>query len=144
MSVKAIREPVINFVVYVYESFTRYFFDGDTVKEIKKQYHITDLPNGYAQTKIYYNSASLTTIYKNDNNGIIELTQGTSSNADFYIDNENSRCHTINIENIKVNIYEWENIKQAIWSNDLYVFDMILESTNLNTEDIKKIIVSIK
>ena len=34
MSVKAIREPVINFIIEVYESFTKYFFEGETAEKI--------------------------------------------------------------------------------------------------------------
>lgn len=144
MSVKAIREPVINFVVEVYESFTRYFFEGETIQEIKKKYQITDLPDGYAQTNIYESAASITIIYENVDSGKIKFTQGISGNADFYVDNENCSQQTIKVKNIKVNIYEWENSKQVIWTKDSYVFDMILDSTNFEIKDIERIIQSIK
>ena len=144
MSIKAIREPVVKFITEVYESFTRYFFDGDTVQEIKKPYKITDLPDGYTQTNIYENAVSITTIYENIDSGKIELTQGISGNTDFYIDNENCEQITFNIGDIKVDLYEWQDLKEVIWVKDVYVFDMTLESTNLEISDIEKIILSIE
>ena len=46
-SVKAIREPIIKFIKQVYESFTHYSFDGDTVEIITKEYTITQMLDGY-------------------------------------------------------------------------------------------------
>ena len=57
MSVKAIREPVINFIIEVYESFTKYFFEGETAEKIEKVYSITKLPVGFKQTQVVENDA---------------------------------------------------------------------------------------
>ena len=52
-SVKAIREPIIKFIKQVYESFTHYSFDGDTVcnstkKIVHREIEIV-LANAYNQ-----------------------------------------------------------------------------------------------
>lgn len=101
MSVKAIREPVINFVVEVYESFTRYFFDGDTTDNIDKVYTITDLPSGFTEFNKFENETNITTVYQNSNGNIIEFTQGISDNTTFNIDTENSIYKEIYVNKIK-------------------------------------------
>lgn len=144
MSIKAIREPVVKFIVEVYESFTRYFFEGDTTDEIVKEYKISKLPDGYTQTNIFENSATITTIYENNNDESISFTQCISESAEFYVDNENCVRQTINVNDIKVDIYDWEDSKQAIWTYDMYVFNLVLNTENLYVKDIEEIILSIE
>lgn len=60
-SVKAIREPIVNFFTEVYESFTRYFFEGDTVDVLTKEYSISKLPDGFTQTNKTQNDVFIIT-----------------------------------------------------------------------------------
>ena len=64
-SVKAIREPIIKFIKQVYESFTHYSFDGDTVEIITKEYTITQMLDGYEQFDKLTSENTIATTYKN-------------------------------------------------------------------------------
>lgn len=49
-SVKAIREPIVNFIKQVYEAFTHYSFEGETTDKITREYFIDEIPKGFEQT----------------------------------------------------------------------------------------------
>ena len=88
MSVKAIREPVINFIIEVYESFTKYFFEGETAEKIEKVYSITKLPVGFKQTQVVENDAGRNVTFESSEGNIIVFTQSATQNAELNIDNQ--------------------------------------------------------
>lgn len=81
MSVKAIREPVINFIIEVYESFTKYFFEGETAEKIEKVYSITKLPVGFKQTQVMESDAGRTATFESSEGNIIVFTQSATQNC---------------------------------------------------------------
>ena len=143
MSVKAIREPVINFVVEVYESFTRYFFDGDTTNNIDKVYSITNLPSGFTKVNKFENETNITVVYQNSNGNIIEFSQGISDNTTINIDTENSAYKQLYVNEIKVDVYEWDDSVCAIWNNGSYTFNLMCDNNAVTIDDIKNIIKSV-
>lgn len=144
MSIKAIREPVVKFIVEVYESFTRYFFEGDTADEIDKEYTITKLPIGYSETNKFKGRNSITTIYEDENGNKIEFIQGISNNTEFNLDFEHSNVQTIYIDNEKIELYEWDEMSCAFWTKDGYVFNLIYNPDSVTTSEIEKVISNIK
>lgn len=144
MSIKAIREPVVKFIVEVYESFTRYFFEGDTADEIDKEYTITELPIGYSETNKFKGRNSITTIYEDENGNKIEFIQGISNNTEFNLDFEHSNVQTIYIDNEKIELYEWDEMSCAFWTKDGYVFNLIYNPDSVTTSEIEKVISNIK
>ena len=144
MSIKAIREPVVKFIVEVYESFTRYFFEGDTADEIDKEYTITKLPIGYSETNKFKGRNSITTIYEDENGNKIEFIQGISNNTEFNLDFEHSNVQTIYIDNEKIELYEWDEMSCAFWKKDGYVLNLIYNPDSVTTSEIEKVISNIK
>lgn len=143
MSVKAIREPVVNFIVEVYESFTRYFFDGDTAKELKKEYVITELPTGFSQTSNDKTDISQTVILEDTNDNMIIFTQSVTENEIFDIDNQKETPKTENVNGIDIRIYTYEKDKFIFWSDNGYFFQ-ITAYGDIDDETLIQMIKSIK
>ena len=119
-SVKAIREPIVHFITETYESFTRYFFKGDTADTITKEYTLNVLPEGFVQTNKIQNEISITTILENDYGDIIEFTQTITDKTQHNFDNQNGIKYEIIDADKTIRILEGERFVQAIWVNDEY------------------------
>ena len=94
LSVKAIREPVVRFIKQIYETFTHYTFEGDTVDVITKEFNLNIVPDGFIETDRIANEISITKIYE------------------------------IIVTGITVDLYESEYIKTALWTKDGYMFNL--------------------
>ena len=143
-SVKAIREPIIKFIKQVYESFTHYSFDGDTVEIITKEYTITQKLDGYEQFDKLTSENTIATTYKNKLGDTIICTQMTTEySIGYFVDNESGEQYTETVDDIEIEFKEWYDTKTAIWANDGYVFSIDCIG-NISFEDIKQIIRTIK
>ncbi len=143
-SVKAIREPIIKFIKQVYESFTHYSFEGDTVEIITKEYTITQMLDGYEQFDKLTSENTIATTYKNKLGDTIIFTQMTTEySIGYFVDNESGEQYTETVEDIEIEFKEWYDTKTAIWANDGYVFSIDCIG-NISFEDIKQIIRTIK
>ena len=139
-SVKAIREPIIKFIKQVYESFTQYSFDGDTVETINKEYTITKMLDGYELIDKLTSDNTIATTYKNELGDTIIFTQMTTEYSTGYlVDNESGEQYTETVDSIEIDFKEWYDTKTAIWANDGYVFSIDCIG-NISFEDIKQII----
>ena len=144
ISVKAIREPIIKFIKQVYESFTQYSFDGDTVETINKEYTITKMLDGYELIDKLTSDNTIATTYKNELGDTIIFTQMTTEYSTGYlVDNESGEQYTETVDSIEIDFKEWYDTKTAIWANDGYVFSIDCIG-NISFEDIKQIIRTIK
>lgn len=143
-SVKAIREPIIEFIKQVYESFAHYSFDGDTVEFIEKEFTIHQIPYGYEQIDKTTTDNSVVTIYKNELDYTIYFLQSTTdSHTGFFVDNESGDLYTETVNGINVDFKEWYDTKTAMWVNDGYVFTINCTG-NISFEEIKQKIISIE
>ena len=143
-SVKAIREPIITFIKQVYESFTHYSFEGDTVEIITKEYTITQMLDGYEQFDKLTSENTIATTYKNKLGDTIIFTQMTTEySIGYFVDNESGEQYTETVDDIEIEFKEWYDTKTAIWANDGYVFSIDCIG-NISFEDIKQIIRTIK
>lgn len=142
LSVKAIREPVVRFIKQVYETFIHYTFEGDIQQNIKKEFSIKKLPDGFIQSDKIESDFAITTIYVNDSN-TIKFTQQSTNNANLFFDNENGTLTKVTISGINVDIYENENIKHAVWTDEGYFFKLTCIG-EINTDSITMMIESIQ
>lgn len=142
-SVKAIREPIINFIKQVYESFTYYTFGGDTVEIITKEYTITEIPDDYEQIDKTTEDNLVVTTYKNSLGNIIIFSQMTTEySIGYFVDNESGHLYVEKVGNIEVEFKEWYDTKTAMWVAEGYVFTLDCIGS-VSNEDIKQIILSI-
>ena len=121
-SVKEIREPIVNFIKRVYETFVEYSYEGDTVGIITKKYEIKELPEGFVQTQYLESEASISITYENENGDMVIFYQNITKGASFSWDNEQGKIYSKRIGSLDVEIYESDVVKQAFWIQDGYSF----------------------
>ena len=141
-SVKAIREPIINFVKQVYETFTHYSFDGDTTEIIEREYTVK-VPEDFHQTNKIESDAMISTEYTNSSNDIIDFIQMTTKHSiGFFVDNEKGDIETKTINGIEVEYKKWYDTQTVIWAKDGYVFALNCYG-NIEFETIENMIKSL-
>lgn len=142
-SVKAIREPIVNFFTEVYESFTRYFFEGDTVNTITKEYDLNVLLDGFVQTEKIESEISITKVYENNSGDIFEFIQTITDDTEATFDTQNAKKHSIIVSGMMIDIYESDYVKTALWTKDEYMFNLTCYG-NVDLDVIKEIVSNIK
>lgn len=146
-SVKAIREPIVNFIKQVYEAFTHYSFEGETTDKITREYFIDEIPKGFEQTNKTKNDNIIVTEFTNDSEDIIEFVQMTTEySLGYFVDNEYSEITKDTINGIEVEFKKWHDVQSAIWTKDGYVFaldcygninlDVMIDTTYVNNENV--------
>lgn len=146
MSVRAIREPVVEFFKEVYDTFVSYFFEGDTIDEISKTNSnettsSINLPSGFVQIDVLENKNMISTIYANEHGDTIEFVSAITDEAKITFDTEHMQHHTIYITDVKVDVYEGDGIKHAIWIEDS-TLKLITCCGNIQMESIEAMILS--
>lgn len=142
-SVKEIREPIVNFIKQVYETFIHYSFDGDTTEIITKEYTIK-VPDGFNITNKIENDALIATEYTNSSGDSIDFTQMTTAHSTgYFVDNENGTITTEYVNDIEVEFFRAYDMKQVIWTKDGYVFDITCYG-NVTFDTIKQLINSVE
>lgn len=142
-SVKAIREPIVNFFTEVYESFTRYFFEGETADTIIKEYSLNVLPDGFEQTNKIQNDISITTVLENKSGDIIEISQTITDNTQHNLDNQNGVKYEITVDGQKIQVLESDSFIQSVWIKDKYCFK-VTGYGNIDKDTLKQVIENIK
>lgn len=143
LSVKAIREPVVRFIKQIYETFTHYTFEGDTVDVITKEFNLNIVPDGFIETDRIANEISITKIYENNSGNSFELVQTITDDTEATFDTENAKKYEIIVTGITVDLYESEYIKTALWTKDGYMFNLTCYG-DITLDTIETIISNIK
>ena len=138
-----IREPIVNFIKDIHQSFIQYFFEGDTVKEISYEYQLYDLPEGFEKTEVNRNSGRTMTTYGNNMDEMIIFTQSATETLTLFIDQEQGELSTEKIGNKVVELYEHNELVTAIWTEGNYYFELTYYG-NTSREKLKDLIFSIK
>ena len=107
MSVSAIREPIVNFVLEFFEEHIDFGFSGDISQEIEYEYGFSKIPEGFELTVKNKEGGTVYTEYTNINTGdIIILTQSITDSDDISIDKEHGAITKEFIYGMEVYIYE--------------------------------------
>lgn len=142
-SVKAIREPIVNFITEVYESFTKYFFDGDTLDSVTKEFSIEALPEGFEQTDYTSNDLRITKTFENGDGDIIKLSQTITEDTEYNLDAEHGATEKIIISGKEVYIINTDEVTQAVWIEDTYMLRITYYGT-ISIDELTTIIESVK
>lgn len=141
--VKTIREPIVNFFMEVYESFTKYFFDGETAETITKEFSIKALPEGFEQTDVAKSDIHITTTYENRSGTIIEFSQTITEDTEHILDAEHGNTEKIMVSDREVHIIVTDEVTQAVWIQDVYLLRITCFG-DVDLETIKTMIDSIE
>lgn len=147
MSISAIRIPVVNFFVEIYESFISIFVDSNETNDtsvIQEIYTPQYIPENYQNSQNFSNDYEIQTTWLNTIDGkIIKINQRKLSDSQSYIDFENSNYNEMMIDQQKVYYMIRNNTIMVVWCNEQYFF-MISCPEKLGLEEIEKIICSME
>lgn len=145
LSVTAIREPVFNFFINIYEAFTSFSSSVDDINpnlSIEDVYTFEYMPDGYKISKIDIKPHRVETIWEYSGDNIILIQKLLTDNDSFYMDTENSAFSTLQIKDSTVFYSQKNGIYMILWNSNQYAFTMRC-SSSLELEEIIKIIDSI-
>lgn len=146
MSVGAVREPVVNFIVKTYEGFKRVLFSGDSLTEIDHVYAFAEVPEGFVETQRISNKEMNLVRYENgETDAVIVISQSITTNYSFSLDSENGEIKTFDTNGKEVKIYcaESQTLYSAFWVEDTYIMELTY-SGETDTSELLRLINTIK
>lgn len=146
MSVSAIREPIVNFIVEKYEIFVEFFFSGDISEQIEYEYGFSEIPDGFDLVTKTSDYDIVHSEYKNETTGDeIVFTQTITDGLSLSVDNEHGTITNESINNVEVCVYKHENGKyiQANWTSQTYSLTLIYYG-DIEKDEFLKLIESIE
>ncbi|MBQ9709669.1 MAG: DUF4367 domain-containing protein, partial [Clostridia bacterium] len=142
MTIEAVREPVVEFFVNVYEKFVEIFFGDDEIENspdaIEEIYTLGYVPEGYEfVSREIVGDIYVQTMFKKENL-TITLTQYTMQNK-ILMDNEEADFEILSEHNIKVAVINKSNSKILFWNTNKYAFRLTVSPIFSEDECIKLI-----
>ena len=146
MSVSAIREPIINFFVEIYDSFISVFVDAPAPASIaiEEKYELGYLPEGFELVDEKEWNSSNEKMYSDGNKQIkfVQLVYSSEKFAEFSFDNNYSNIEYIELNNEQI-VYAQKNSRiTLLWCDDEYMFKIIFDFI-ITKEECVKIIESL-
>lgn len=148
MSVKAIREPVIEFIEYCYEEFTRFVFgennssELDVPETIETEYAPTYIPEGYTQTSSESHLQVSSITYENSNLEKIIFMQTVVTYINWNFDTETKDYQIIDVNGMEVYYLVDDTHGYYQWFNNNYLFSLDFTG-DIKQEEVLRIISSI-
>lgn len=146
MSVSAIREPIVNFVLEFFEEHIDFGFSGDVSQEIEYEYVFSEIPEEFELTVKNNEGGTVYTEYTNTHTGdIIILTQSITDGDDISVDKEHGTITKEIIDGTEVYIYEHnsDDYFNAIMIKENYSV-MLVYYGNIEKEAFIELVKSIK
>lgn len=134
MSVKAIRKPIVRFLVETNEKFTRMLFKGqDEVvmpQTIETVYTLSGSASlaGYELTSEITETLAHFEAYKDSNGNIISLNQSVLAATYITMDSGNMFIEDVSIQSNSGKYHKNESTVNLIWSDGGYVFEITAPS----------------
>ena len=146
MTVKAVREPVVEFFANVYEKFVEIFFgEGDIAKApdaIETVYTLGFIPDGYEMDRFFIDRDMTNMTWKNENGDRLVLSQGILKGS-FTMDTEEANYQIIEWNGRKIAYVEKLGIKSFFWNSSEYEFSLTIP-TNMSEDEVLVLIDSLK
>lgn len=120
--IDAIREPIVNFIMEVADTFYDFIYNGEVTNTISYEYQLVPVPDGFEEVSVERTDPTVIRTYIDGSGNQIVLSQNISDGTTVAIDSEKGTITTVTVNNIEAVIYEYDNVAQAIWSSDSYVF----------------------
>ena len=137
MSVSAVRKPVVEFIVNVYERFVEIFFGEEDIAEAPCEmdtiYTLGKVPEGYKLVGSYYQKNSVRFVWEDDEGNSIKFSQNFLNSKATY-DYENSNYALVSVAGTEVAMIEKLDRKMFYWNSDEYAF-LMRASDNFSLEE---------
>lgn len=125
MSVEAVRRPIVNFFIEVYEKFTKLSFENEDKIilpiTIEKFYLPEEIPKGYSKLEENNGNTFFEIVYSDSINEIV-FQQFTLTYAYVGLDTENVDMVKINIQGHDGWTYANKNTTVILWNDGEYAF----------------------
>ena len=141
MSVSAIREPVLRFVIEVYEKFASLFFDTEHVIIERVDYRPTNLPEGYSLKEEELLELVAIVHYENAEGSVISFRQYPLRRVEIQANTEGVAFDEIEINGSVGILYQNKGVNNLVWSEGPNSFWLI---ANLNKADMTNIALSVQ
>ena len=132
MSVCAVRKPVVEFFVNMYEKFVEFFYDDDVSAKapstIETVYTLGYVPEGYELESCNINKLYTTFIWENDMGEQITFSQSILDGNNL-LDYENTDYEIVYIEDIKIALANKNEVKYCFWNCEEYRYSLIVSKT---------------
>jgi hypothetical protein len=129
MSVSAIREPIINFFVEIYDSFISIFVDAPAPASIaiEEKYELGYLPEGFELVEEKEWNSSNEKMYSDGNKQIkfVQLSYSSELGVEIALDNNESNAKYIDINGNSIVYTQKNNSTTLVWIKDDYVFKLV-------------------
>lgn len=147
MTVSAIREPVINFFIEIYDSFVSIFVDVPEPASIKieEKYELGYMPEGFELVEEKEWPVSCDKIYS-DGKRKIRLNQKIYSKelfSEISLDNNNSIVENLQIEKTQIVCFRKINMMSVMWHDEKYMFKLTFNFI-ISTEECIDVVESIR
>lgn len=139
-SVKALREPVVNFFIEIYETFSKILFsseDDENYKKIETYYAPQYIPEGFKldyeeKTDLYY-----TLIYSDSENNLIIYSQHIFSKSSATIDTEGVIVEETTVNGLNAVYLINKGYCRLVMNDGVYVYSIIAPSSLSRDEMLK-------
>ena len=146
MTVKAVREPVVEFFANIYEKFVEIIFGEDDIAKapdtIETVYTLGFIPDGYEMDRFFIDRDMTNMTWKNENGDRLVLSQGILKGS-FTMDTEEANYQIIEWNGRKIACAEKYGTKYFFWNSDEYEFSLTI-SSNISEEETLALIDSLK
>ena len=129
MSVKAIREPVVNFIVEIHRTFTRIFSsrdssDASAIAVIEEYYLPAYIPAGYEQAARKVMPFMASYEFLHPEYGIMTFEQSLFSDTRIRLDTEEDDADEILVSGNNGMFYRGKDINRLLWNDNRYWFSI--------------------
>ncbi|MBO5048645.1 MAG: DUF4367 domain-containing protein [Clostridia bacterium] len=146
MNVSAIREPIVNWFIKIYEEGIYFFHDRDAVakapKQVKTVYKPGYIPEGFEPEQPRIGRITAYFIFTNEAGEEIVFLQSILDTL-HHFDNNDTNYRVRDINGMTVASVEAHGSKSFYWTTDEYSFSLTVFSAEISDECIIKIIESI-
>lgn len=143
LSIEAVRTPVFDFVVRIYETCRQYIFPDNDQNDtrITYQYRLKSVPDGFSEISTIDYGTMIESIYEDESGSTLYLTQSIAEKSDYSMDNERGTVseYVINGHHTDIYVSETDQVMIAVWVENGYLLEIFYDNL-INIDDLKKII----
>ena len=118
--IKAIREPLIEFITTIYETFIDVYFTGSGPVFIVQEYVLNYVPEEYVLADKRISTNTIYYRYTDEQEHTITFIQKAVNNTQSSIDNETGDVYTFYISDMEILLYKFDFSTEVHWSQDGY------------------------
>jgi len=143
-SISAIREPIVEYVVKTYNTYTHLFFknNGSPSDKIETKYTLNWIPEDYHLSSSTATASHSQYLWKHENQ-YISFNQNLLSTTSIHLNTEQNHFSTIQLNDQTYYHKHTNNVYSFLWINENYIFTLSC-SEDIGWENILKILENIK